>query len=476
MDFVFYDLETTGLSAAFDQPLQFAAIRTDGGLAEIERVDLRCRLAPHILPSPGALAVTGTAPGRLDDASLPSLFEFAQQIAELTRRWAPAVWTGFNTIGFDENFLRQMFYQNLLPEVYATQFHGNTRFDILPAAYAAHAVAPGLLTLPADEVGRTTFRLDRLAPANGFEGHDAHDALGDVEATLHVARRIAAGDPELWAAMLANAHKTGVQERLEGFRPLRLVVRVKGGEPRAVAGCFCGYTDNRRTRAAFMDLEAGDPAGLLDAGEAELSAAAEGAGRVFHAVQTNKAPMLLDIAEPGQALLDRAAAVEGAPEFRRRVAGAMTPRYSLDADAGADPGADPGADKGAGSGEGAVEKRIFEGFYSRDDKRLLEEFQGAGWPRRQEIVEALGDARLRELGRRLVALYAQELLDPAEAAGFRDGLRRKWMPPAGAETEWTTLNDARAKIGELRGHGTADAALLDAIAGFIETRAAGLEG
>jgi exodeoxyribonuclease I len=27
MDFVFYDLETTGLSAAFDQPLQFAAIR-----------------------------------------------------------------------------------------------------------------------------------------------------------------------------------------------------------------------------------------------------------------------------------------------------------------------------------------------------------------------------------------------------------------------------------------------------------------
>lgn len=38
MLFVFYDLETTGISPAFDQPLQFAAILTDGEFREIERV------------------------------------------------------------------------------------------------------------------------------------------------------------------------------------------------------------------------------------------------------------------------------------------------------------------------------------------------------------------------------------------------------------------------------------------------------
>jgi exodeoxyribonuclease-1 len=52
MDFIFYDLETTGLSHAFDQPLQFAAIRTDENFVEKERVKIRCQLAPHILPSP----------------------------------------------------------------------------------------------------------------------------------------------------------------------------------------------------------------------------------------------------------------------------------------------------------------------------------------------------------------------------------------------------------------------------------------
>ena len=48
--YVFYDLETTGTSPAFDQPLQFAAIVTDLDFKEIERIDIRCQLAPHILP------------------------------------------------------------------------------------------------------------------------------------------------------------------------------------------------------------------------------------------------------------------------------------------------------------------------------------------------------------------------------------------------------------------------------------------
>lgn len=67
MNFAFYDLETTGTSPAFDQPLQFAAILTDGEFREIERVNLRCRIAPHIIPSPWALAVTGVRPAQLEN-------------------------------------------------------------------------------------------------------------------------------------------------------------------------------------------------------------------------------------------------------------------------------------------------------------------------------------------------------------------------------------------------------------------------
>jgi exodeoxyribonuclease I len=56
--YLFYDLETSGLNPAFDQILQFAAIRTDADFQEIERHNFRIRLRPDIIPSPGALLAT----------------------------------------------------------------------------------------------------------------------------------------------------------------------------------------------------------------------------------------------------------------------------------------------------------------------------------------------------------------------------------------------------------------------------------
>ncbi len=179
--FVFYDFETTGTSPAFDQPLQFAAILTDEYLQPIDRVNIRCRLAPHILPAPWALAVTGINPASLNDLELPTLFEFMQTIADLIARWRPATWVGYNSIAFDEEMMRQAFYQNLHPQIYLTQSAGNDRMDILKLVYAVSALAPEALEWPQNDRGQTSLKLDQLAPANGFEQHDAHDALGDVD-------------------------------------------------------------------------------------------------------------------------------------------------------------------------------------------------------------------------------------------------------------------------------------------------------
>ena len=63
MAYVFYDTETTGIDTTFDQILQFAAIRTDEDLNELDRFEIRCRLLPHVIPAPGAL-LDGCGPGR----------------------------------------------------------------------------------------------------------------------------------------------------------------------------------------------------------------------------------------------------------------------------------------------------------------------------------------------------------------------------------------------------------------------------
>ena len=83
MNFAFFDLETTGISPTFDHPLQFGAILTDSTFNEIERVNLRCRLAPHVKNTPQALAVTGVRPPTMVDPKKTSLFEFKQKVSEL---------------------------------------------------------------------------------------------------------------------------------------------------------------------------------------------------------------------------------------------------------------------------------------------------------------------------------------------------------------------------------------------------------
>lgn len=53
MAYIFYDTETTGTRTSFDQILQFAAIKTDDEFNVLDTFDVRCRLLPYIVPSPG---------------------------------------------------------------------------------------------------------------------------------------------------------------------------------------------------------------------------------------------------------------------------------------------------------------------------------------------------------------------------------------------------------------------------------------
>ncbi len=456
MDFVFYDLETTGTSPAFDQPLQFAAIRTDEDLIERDRVDIRCRLAPHILPSPEAMVVTGVTPEQLSDPDLPTLFDFARRLAELTEEWAPAIWTGYNSIKFDEEFMRQVFYQNLLPSVYATQFNGNTRLDIMTAVHAVHARDPGILDWPKDpESERTVFRLDRLAPANGFNAHRAHDALGDVEATIHLARRIASGNPRLWSELVDNATKTRVKTKLESFRPLELVLRFGGDEPRSIFGCHCGYATGSGTMAGFFDLDAADPSELLAASDDTLFAAVDATPKIIRGVATNRAPALLAVESPDAEHVRRSEVIASSLAFQRRVGDAMASRFAEEPDAPPKP----------------VEKRIHEQFYGYGDKQSLEEFHRSDWQRRSEIVGSLSDRRLRQLGRRLIAYHCPSLLSSGDKERYHTYLQNKWRAADVPETEWMTIEKARAQIESLRSGNSVESSTLDAIAKLVEERA-----
>jgi exodeoxyribonuclease-1 len=250
--------ETTGTSIPFDQILQFGAILTDANLNELERFEIRCRILPWVVPNPYALLTTGISPSLLTDPDLPSHFEMVGAIEGKLLEWAPARFCGYNSISFDENLLRQAFFQTLrFP--YLTTTRGNGRADILTMARACAVHAPQALSFPLDEEGRRVFRLDQLAPANGFDHSNAHDAMADVEATIHIAKLIRTNGPGVWSRMLSMSSKDSAASVLES-EPVLIQSEFFQRQPSSWLVTWCGHDPDYVGRAATFDLSE-DPTG-----------------------------------------------------------------------------------------------------------------------------------------------------------------------------------------------------------------------
>ena len=456
MAFAFYDFETTGKSPTFDQPLQFAAILTDDDFNEIERVNLRCRLAPHILPSPMAMAITGVTPEQMLDPALPSWFEFAGQLRELIERWAPATWTGYNSISFDEEVLRQTFYQNLQPNLYETQFNGNDRLDLMKAVYATWIKAPEILEWPVGDKGQIVFKLDQLAPLNGFTSHNAHDALGDVEATIHIASIIRDNAPDLWESILRNRDKQDVKERLITGKPLVLVERF-GGPPREFIGCFCGFQEGNPNRVGFFNLANADPADYLDSDDETLDAAVGTSPIIIRSLPINKFPSLFEVEAVDPEIERRAQLIASSPELYERVGKALTRRY-----ADTEP-------------PEHVEQQIYQGFYSHADQMALKSFGSSGWSTRLELVRGFDDPRLRYLGIRLAMIEKPGLFDADQLTAVARAIQKKWVHCTDNRNGWSTFDTVEADLAEVDESGLVSADALEDMRRFFVDRRAKIE-
>jgi len=196
--FLFYDLETFGADPRRSRIAQFAAIRTDEALNEVEEpIDFLVRPADDLLPSPDATMVTGLPPQRALAEGVAEAEAFSRIFDEMSR---PQTCTlGYNSLRFDDEFVRFGLYRNFF-DAYEREWRGgNSRWDLLDAMRLMHALRPDGITWPQREDGKgTSFKLEHLAAANGVRQGDAHEALSDVRALIGLARRFRDAQPRLW--------------------------------------------------------------------------------------------------------------------------------------------------------------------------------------------------------------------------------------------------------------------------------------
>ena len=454
MTYIFYDTETTGLDAGFDQILQFAALVTDEDLNIVEEVNLRCRLQTHVLPSPGALVITGIRPTDIDQAAL-SLYEMIREIRGLIERHSPVVMVGFNSLSYDESMLRQALYQTLNP-VYLTNTGGNCRMDMLRVAHAVTQYAPDILVVPTTPEGRPTFRLGLLAAANGLVHDHAHDALSDTRATLELAKLIRSRAPAVWEAMRLMSSKATAADFIDQ-RDVFYFTNPAFGVPTILATTIAINPDNNSEAAAF-DL-AHDPAPFLDLGVEEIGKLLKASPRVIRLVKLNSQPILmpLDFAPIAGGLVDaevarnRADQIARHPSFGKAVGQAVANRF---------PAREPPQ---------YVEQRIYDGFPSRADACLMEQFHARPWSERADVVSRIVDDRIRELGERLIYLERPDVL--ADDLRERFDRWRQDRLTADQDVPWVTLRAARQELDQLQCNVTdPDSDLLYQIGAYLDQK------
>ena len=436
--YVFYDFETTGLNPAFEQALQFAAIRTDDNFNELETVNERCQIRKDIIPSPMAMAITGMTPDIVADPSLPTDYAFSSRIGELISRWAPSVFTGYNTISFDEEFLRHSFYHNLHPSIYKTQFDGNSRFDVMNAVTAISVLYPQAITVPTNAKGNSSFKLDQLAPANGFQGHHAHDALGDVRATIFMAAFIRKNAPDVWQMMVRNSDKNQVSRLLATKEPVFVTER-NFGNTSIYPACYCGIHPNNASEYAVIDLSKAGIVELLGGSDADIDKAMNDSPRLIRRGKINAHPIIFGKDEfnnyrisPDQQRL--AELISSNLEFQKRVAAALKRRSD------------------AFEPFPYTEQRIYEGFPSPQDKAILEQLNKVDIDKKAELIRALQCPRLRYLGQKLLWLYAPHKLSAEEFQIIESDIRARWnsnLPLKDKQLLWSSIQAVQNEIAEI---------------------------
>lgn len=267
-----FDYETFGTHPAWDRPCQFAGVRTDLDLNEIDDpMVIYCQQSMDYLPHPAACRVTGLVPQDVNAQGLREN-EFIAKILE--QIGAPGTCSlGYNSIRFDDEFTRNTLFRNF-HDAYEHEYKdGNSRWDLLDVVRLTRALRPDGIHWPVNADGTPSNRLEHLTQANHIEHGHAHDALSDVRATISVARLIRNTHPKLYEYAFAHRQKNTLADLLKVKNPT-ICLQVSGMIPGArshIAAILpiAMHRDNRNS-IIVLDLH-DDPSRLLDMSSEEIN-------------------------------------------------------------------------------------------------------------------------------------------------------------------------------------------------------------
>ena len=439
-NFVFYDFETSSSNKYWGQIIQVGAILTNDNLEELDRYEARCRLSPSIIPEAMALIVNKSSPKMLKGANL-SHYEMIRQFVETLKKWGKATFIGYNSIDFDEEFLRNTLFQTL-EYAYLTSTNGNKRGDLLNLARAANLYYPNTLKNSISDKGNAVYKLDQMAPLNGIEHSDAHSAIGDVIATLGIAKIIAKKAPSVWKASLCTTNKEETLKIIKNELYFCTNEYFYGKSRPYVQAYVCQHP--RFQWPKCFDLKH-DPQIYLDMPVADLKVAMGKNPKFLRTIRHNKHPIIMNPSYGNEfdeykmigaeKLASRAKMIKDNTKFAEKISQILQ---------------DEVEEKEQTKSQEDIyeEESIYTKFTSNEDNKMMPEFHKAEWDKKLSVLGKIKDERLHYFGRRLIYEERPEVLPKEEYNQIRATIAKRLLSTN--NEKWNTISRTYSEIDTLR--------------------------
>ncbi|QSI76867.1 exodeoxyribonuclease I [Niveibacterium microcysteis] len=418
LSFYWHDYETFGVMPRRDRPAQFAGVRTDAELNEVgEPQMIYCQPSPDYLPDPESCLLTGILPQTCLERGLPE-HAFAAAI-ERELAMPGTVGVGYNTLRFDDEVTRHLFWRNLI-DPYAREWQNDCgRWDLLDVVRCMYALRPEGIVWPRHEDGRPSFKLEHLTAANGLAHEAAHDALSDVRATIALARLIRGLQPRLWDFCLKLRKKDAVLAEIDLAtpKPFLHVSGMFGPERGCIAVVWpLGPHPTNKNEIIVWDLaqDPGELAGLDAATVRErmftrADALPEGVTRLpIKTIHINKSPVVIGNLKTLSPTMAEKWGIDVAQALRHAEAARnIKPLTALWREVFARPAPETPAD---------VDEDLYGGFVGNGDRRILNQLRTLDAAELAGEKVSFADGRLEELLFRYRARNFPETLSESEQA------------------------------------------------------------
>ena len=437
---VFYDFETCSSNVSYGQIIQAAAVLVNDHFQELDRYEGRCKLSPGVVPEAMALLVNKTTPKMLKETNL-SHYQMIRQLVNKFKQWKNSTFIGYNSINFDEEFLRRTLFKNL-EYPYITNTNGSERGDLFSLARACYLYYPDCIKTPISDKNNPVFKLDRLAPMNDIKHDEAHSAMGDVIATIEIAKLLSKKAPNVWKASLMTTNKDKSFQIIKEEELFCTDFFYYGKSVPFVLTFVCQHP--QWGYPMCFDLKS-DPTYYFNLPKQQLKKALDKKPKVIRTIKHKKHPIIMNSSygmnfdsykQLGiNKLKERAKLVRNNKEFAKKISDILDDeareRQELNSQLDVYP-----------------EETIYMKFPSDYDNKIMFEFHKADWKDKFFISQKFKDDRMQYFAKKILYEESPQSLPKNEYDMFHKEIATRIL--SANQEKWNTIPRTYSEIDTLR--------------------------